>query len=76
MIANRISFENGYWHLNASLFCDMHDYRREGGGTGDSWEHLENKGSWEPELLSEYCEDLLRAFIANDGKIKQVFVNW
>lgn len=74
MIANRIEFIDGYWHLNAMLHCNMEEYRRTGGGGEEDWEHLEEDGTWELEMLGGYCEDLLRAYIDNGGKVKQVFI--
>lgn len=74
MIANHIRFHNGYWYLNATLHCDMQDYRRPGSGNVDDWEQLEYNGTWEPELLADYCEELLQAYIKNNGVVTQVFV--
>lgn len=69
MIANRIEYQDGYWYLQASLYCNLEDYRRPGGGAEEDWEHLKGDGTWEYELLSDYCEDLLKAYIQNGGKV-------
>lgn len=66
MIANSIEFRKGYWYLNASLHCNTENYRRIGAGTEYDWEHLESDGTWKPEILSRYCEDMLQAYILDN----------
>lgn len=70
MIANTITFSKGYWHLNASIFCDMYDFRRPGGGSECEWEQRDTQGVWEPTEWDGYCEDLLLAYFRNGGVIK------